>query len=220
MKWYGAGKFKDYWYATGKPTFLVNMLKERPVDISEVEVAESDLGTYEPSNPSLVPLLYQTGYLTIKRFDQVGESAQLKPRNGVRHRLAEKRRLTIGDGQENASCAGRLTTTLLPILKRVDADSHELGKHALTHAKLLPKGLNIFLRLNALVARNRPSNVCSVMYLPVENGLENRNITENRHSLGNSSYSQNSPFLSTFSTPASPRSFVSIMTEQAISPTP
>ena len=96
------------------------MLKERPVDISEVEVAEADLGTYEPSNPSLVPLLYQTGYLTIKKFGQVGESAQLKPRNGVRHRLAEKRRLTIGDGQENASCAGRLTTTLLPILKRVE----------------------------------------------------------------------------------------------------
>ena len=107
-------KFKDYWYATGTPTFLVNMLKERPVDISEVEVSESDLGTYEPTNPSLVPLLYQTGYLTIKKFDPVGESAQLKPRNGVRHRLAEKRRLTIGDGQENASCAGRLTTTLLP----------------------------------------------------------------------------------------------------------
>ena len=67
-------KFKGYWYETGTPTFLVNMLKERPVDISEVEVSESDLGTYEPSNPSLVPLLYQTGYLTIKKFDQVGET--------------------------------------------------------------------------------------------------------------------------------------------------
>ena len=62
--------------------------------------------------------------------------------------------------------------------------------------------------------------VCSVMYLPVESGIENRNITENRHSLGNSSYSQNSPFLSTFSTRASPRRFVSIMTEQAICRTP
>ena len=56
--------------------------------------------------------------------------------------------------------------------------------------------------------------VCSAMYLPVESGLENRNITEIVLSLGNSSYSQNSPFLSTFSTPASPRRFVSIMTDQ------
>ena len=62
--------------------------------------------------------------------------------------------------------------------------------------------------------------VCSVMYLPVESGLENRNITEIVLSLGNSSYAQNSPFLSTFSTRASPRRFVSTMAGQAISPTP
>ena len=62
--------------------------------------------------------------------------------------------------------------------------------------------------------------VCSVMYLPMESGIENQNITEIVLSLGNSSYSQNSPFLSTFSTPASPRRFVSIMAEQAICPTP
>ena len=49
--------------------------------------------------------------------------------------------------------------------------------------------------------------VCSVMYLPVESGLENRNITEIVHSLGNSSYSQNSPFLSTFSTRARNHTF-------------
>ena len=68
------GEFRQYWYETGTPTFLVNMLKERPIDISSVEVTEEELGTYEPSNPSLVPLLYQTGYLTIKKFDQVGET--------------------------------------------------------------------------------------------------------------------------------------------------
>ena len=69
------GEFRQYWYETGTPTFLVNMLKAHPVDISEVEVSESDLGTYEPSNPSLVPLLYQTGYLTIKGFraDEEGD---------------------------------------------------------------------------------------------------------------------------------------------------
>ncbi len=66
-------EFRNYWYETGTPTFLVNMLKERPVDISNVEVSEAELGTYEPSSPSLVPLLYQTGYLTIKKFEQTGD---------------------------------------------------------------------------------------------------------------------------------------------------
>ena len=67
-------KFKSYWYETGTPTFLVEMLKKRPVDISDVEVPESALGTYEPANPSLIPLLYQTGYLTIKDFKVYGET--------------------------------------------------------------------------------------------------------------------------------------------------
>ncbi len=67
-------KFKSYWYETGTPTFLVEMLKKRPVDISDVEVPESALGTYEPANPSLIPLLYQTGYLTIKDFNVYGET--------------------------------------------------------------------------------------------------------------------------------------------------
>jgi len=40
---------------------------------------------------------------------------------------------------------------------RVDTYAHKLGEHTLAHAKLLPKGLNIFLCLNALVVRNRPS---------------------------------------------------------------
>ena len=59
-------EFDFYWYETGTPTFLVNMLKEQPMDLTRLEVADSELGTYEPSNPSLVPLLFQTGYLTIK----------------------------------------------------------------------------------------------------------------------------------------------------------
>ena len=65
-------EFRSYWYETGTPTFLVNMLKAHPVDISGIEASEEELGTYEPSNPSLVPLLYQTGYLTIKGFRVLG----------------------------------------------------------------------------------------------------------------------------------------------------
>ena len=67
-------KFGFYWYETGTPTFLIRMLKARPIDISRVEVTEDELGTYEPSNPEIVPLLYQTGYLTIREFKPFGLS--------------------------------------------------------------------------------------------------------------------------------------------------
>ena len=61
-------EFRTYWYETGTPTFLVDLLKRRPLDLSRLEVPETQLGFYEPSAPELVPLLFQTGYLTIKGF--------------------------------------------------------------------------------------------------------------------------------------------------------
>jgi len=68
------GKFKSFWYETGTPTFLVNELKKAPVDISDLSVPENRLGTYEPTAPAMIPLLFQTGYLTIKSMEQEGGS--------------------------------------------------------------------------------------------------------------------------------------------------
>jgi len=65
-------EFNDYWSKTAMPTFLVDMLKKRPLDFSSVNIDERDLETYEPDNPKFVTLLYQTGYLTIKDFVQMG----------------------------------------------------------------------------------------------------------------------------------------------------
>ena len=61
-------KFKAYWYETGTPTFLVEMLRAHPKDISHLDLSEDELGAYEPSNPAVEPLLCQTGYLTIDKL--------------------------------------------------------------------------------------------------------------------------------------------------------
>lgn len=66
-------EFKSYWYETGTPTFLMDLLKKRPMDISNLEISEEQLGSYEPSNPEIVPLLFQTGYLTIKSMESMGD---------------------------------------------------------------------------------------------------------------------------------------------------
>ena len=65
-------EFANYWSKTAVPTFLVDILKEHPLDFSNVDIDESELETYEPDRPKLVTLLYQTGYLTIKDFLQIG----------------------------------------------------------------------------------------------------------------------------------------------------
>lgn len=61
-------RFANFWFATGTPTFLINMLQSEDYDLQELEAVEIDdltLSTYEIDNLEIEPLLFQTGYLTI-----------------------------------------------------------------------------------------------------------------------------------------------------------
>jgi hypothetical protein len=62
-------RFSNYWFRTGTPTFLVNLVKERnriaPV-LKPVMTDESSFESYNPANIGEVPLLFQTGYLTVR----------------------------------------------------------------------------------------------------------------------------------------------------------
>ncbi len=66
--------FGKYWFGTGTPTFLVRRLKEmgfNPRSFSDGSLYSSEdaISDYRPDNPDIVPLLYQSGYLTIKAYD-------------------------------------------------------------------------------------------------------------------------------------------------------
>ena len=67
-------RFANYWSQTAMPTFLVDILKKKPLDFSCVDIEESELGNYEPDDPKGVTLLFQTGYFTIDTFRQRGVS--------------------------------------------------------------------------------------------------------------------------------------------------
>ena len=65
-------RFANYWFESGTPTFLIELLKERGYDVRELEdlqVDELAFNSYEVENLRPVPLLLQTGYLTIKGYD-------------------------------------------------------------------------------------------------------------------------------------------------------
>ncbi|MCM1450834.1 MAG: ATP-binding protein [Clostridium sp.] len=66
-------RISDYWFKTGTPTFLVKMIKKMGVpvqSISEVEVdADSVSSVPFDFHCSLFPVLYQSGYLTIKGYN-------------------------------------------------------------------------------------------------------------------------------------------------------
>ena len=64
-------KLANWWSLTAMPTFLMDFFKQRPLDVSDLSVTDADLAAYEPERIKPVTLLFQTGYLTIKGFEQV-----------------------------------------------------------------------------------------------------------------------------------------------------
>lgn len=66
-------KFGSYWFETGTPTFLVELLKGAKYDLNKLtaEVASSDsLAGIDSMYINPVPILYQSGYLTIKGYNR------------------------------------------------------------------------------------------------------------------------------------------------------
>ena len=67
--------FAYYWFATGTPTFLAKALRNKNYDIRKlndnVTIAVNSIMDYRVENQNLIPLLYQTGYLTIKNYDNI-----------------------------------------------------------------------------------------------------------------------------------------------------
>ena len=66
-------KFKEYWFETGTPSFLVKMIKETSYDVTRLsgdEVGSSLLTDVNSAFANPIPFLYQAGYLTIKDYDK------------------------------------------------------------------------------------------------------------------------------------------------------
>ncbi|EPF37354.1 ATP-binding protein [Treponema denticola] len=67
-----SGELKNYWFSTGTPTFLVNYLKDAYYNIPDldgkVELDESMLNEYRADTKNPIPILFQSGYLTIKEY--------------------------------------------------------------------------------------------------------------------------------------------------------
>lgn len=65
--------FGNYWFASGTPTFLVEILKKTNFDLRELEgleVSAASLSDDRANIDNSVPMIYQSGYLTIKSYDK------------------------------------------------------------------------------------------------------------------------------------------------------
>lgn len=65
--------FDNHWFATGTPTFLAKILKETNYDLRNldgIEVTSASLTDYRVDFSQPVPVIYQSGYLTIKGYNK------------------------------------------------------------------------------------------------------------------------------------------------------
>ena len=66
------GKIGDYWFSTGTPTSLINILREKNMDLPDLEGLETTLSRFNAPTERVsdpVPMLFQSGYLTLKGHD-------------------------------------------------------------------------------------------------------------------------------------------------------
>ena len=66
-------RYKNYWFETGTPTFLIELLKEhgsRFPDLSKEQVSAIVMSSMDSASTNLIPVIYQSGYLTIKSYDE------------------------------------------------------------------------------------------------------------------------------------------------------
>lgn len=68
------------WFESGTPSFLIKLLKTQYLTLENLQTTElspDNLGYFQITRIPLVPLLFQTGYLTIEHFDKESETFNL-----------------------------------------------------------------------------------------------------------------------------------------------
>ena len=72
VKALNARKIAPYWFGSGTPSFLLKLLDKYHVNLASMEGQEAVLSSFDQSAEEMtdaLPLLYQSGYLTIKKYD-------------------------------------------------------------------------------------------------------------------------------------------------------
>ena len=67
-------EFRSYWFETGTPTFLIQLLEEKQYfipDIENIKASERTIGSFDVDRLEIETLLFQTGYLTIKSVRKI-----------------------------------------------------------------------------------------------------------------------------------------------------
>ena len=93
LKVFAQKELKDYWFESGTPTYLTKQIRHFQTDIQSldnIEASASDFDRPTEKMSNIIPLLYQSGYITILKYNKQWEKYTLGiPNNEVRVGLTE-----------------------------------------------------------------------------------------------------------------------------------
>lgn len=138
-----SGQIANYWASTGTPDFLVKLIKEQKIDITELNadviVNADDLQSLGTDHISVISVLFQSGYLTIKGYDRDSMTYRLGfPNEEVRTSFS--RFLLPYYTTVNRADLPRLTLKLINAVKEGDPESFLRHEQALLAG--IPKDIN------------------------------------------------------------------------------
>jgi Predicted AAA-ATPase/PD-(D/E)XK nuclease superfamily len=151
LSFFKARNYQNFWFSTGTPTFLVERLnRDFQYALEDIEVDAQELEAYELDTLNPIPLLFQTGYLTIKAQTPFDTVILGYPNREVRQSLV---RFLLSGYTQQSSVLPR-TGQLVEAMNQND----------------LPKVIELFNGLfksipNQIFIANREAYFHSVMYL-------------------------------------------------------
>ena len=118
-------EFGAYWFSSGTPTYLINMLNKfevLPNEIAPTEALESAFDAPTEKMKTITPLLYQSGYVTIKNYDKDTQLYTLDiPNKEIRVGLFDNLLPNYVDGK-NAQQGGVTIAKMASLIRKQDMD--------------------------------------------------------------------------------------------------
>ena len=122
---FSTGRINSYWFGSGTPTYLIEMLRKFGVKASDIGQREARQASFDAPTErmtDIAPLLYQSGYLTIKDYDEETQTYLLDiPNHEIRIGLLES--LLPSYVQLPAPQKDSLMAGMYRALKKRDMDS-------------------------------------------------------------------------------------------------
>jgi len=90
LRFLDAREFRNFWFDSGTPRFLIELLKSKFIyDLADTIAEHAETDNFDIEQLGLISLLFQTGYLTIKNIDEFGSYVLSYPNREVEQSMLQ-----------------------------------------------------------------------------------------------------------------------------------